>query len=187
MLALEREWAGLGPGLHDQVVRLLEALVGEERIDAGRMVFVADAAHETGDDAAARQVVEHRELFGDVNRVVHQRQRAADDGDLGLAGARDQVGRDQIWRRHQAVGGLVVLVHRDDVEAELLRVDQLVDVGLVFVGALLWIVQRVRQHHPSGAMLMALGHVERAIGHQVEKGELHDSSSARSVRRISSR
>ena len=126
----------------------------------------------------SRQVVEHRELFRDVDRVVHQRQRAADDRDLGLAGARDQVRRDQVRRRHHAVGGLVVLVDRDDVEAELLGIDQLVDVGLVLVGALLRIVELVRQHDPGGAMLVPLGHVERAIRHQVEERELHQRVSA---------
>src|SRR5581483_4464381 len=110
----EGEWARLGPGLYDQVVRLLVALVREERINAGGVIFVADAAHEAGDDAAARQIVEHGELFGDVDRVVHQRQRAADDGDLGLAGPSDQIGGDQVRRRHHAVGGLVVLVDSDD-------------------------------------------------------------------------
>ena len=72
----------------------------------------------------------------------------------------------------------MVLVDRDHVEAELLGIDQLVDVGLVLVGALLRIVERVRQHDPGGAMLVALGHVERAVRHQVEEGELHQRVSA---------
>ncbi len=50
MLALERSRAGFRPCLHDQVVGLLVALVRPMRVDAGRMVFVADAAHEAGDD-----------------------------------------------------------------------------------------------------------------------------------------
>ena len=72
----------------------------------------------------------------------------------------------------------MVLVDRDDVEAELLGIDELIDVGLVLVGALLRVVQRVRQHHPGGAVLVPLGHVERAIRHQVEECELHQRVSA---------
>ena len=67
----------------------------------------------------------------------------------------------------------MVLVDGDHVEAELLGVDQLLDVGLVLVGALDRVVERIRQHHPAGAMLPALDHVERAVGHQMEEGELH--------------
>ncbi len=69
----------------------------------------------------------------------------------------------------------MVLVDGDHVEAELLRVDQLVEVGLVLVRPFLRIVERVRQHHPAGAMLVTLGHVERAVRHQMEEGELHEA------------
>src|SRR6202043_107881 len=71
-------------------------------------VFRADAAHEPSDDPPLRQIVEHRELFRDVDRVIYQRQGAAKDCDLDLLGALDQRAGDQIGRRHQAVGGLVM-------------------------------------------------------------------------------
>ena len=48
MVAVEGEGAGLGPGPDDQVVRFVEALMREIRIDAGRVIFGADAAHEAG-------------------------------------------------------------------------------------------------------------------------------------------
>ena len=82
VLALEGEGAGLGPGLHDQIVRLVEAVVGFRRVRARGMIFGADAAHETGDQPAAGDVVEHGEFFGDHERIVQQRQRAAEHGDL---------------------------------------------------------------------------------------------------------
>ena len=52
------------------------------------MIFGADAAHEAGDDAAVRDVVEHRVFFRDIQRIVDQRQRAAEDRDLHVAVAR---------------------------------------------------------------------------------------------------
>ena len=156
MLALERERPRPRPGADDQVVRLLEALVRERRVDAGRVIFGADAAHEAGDDAALRQIVEHREFFGDVDRIVDQRQRAAEDRDLDPLGALDERARDQVRRRHHAVGGLMVLVDADGVEAELFGVGELIEIGLVFLRALLRIVEAVRQHHPGRAMLLAL-------------------------------
>ena len=54
VLALEGERAGLGPGPHHQVVRLLVALERIDRIGAEREIFRADAAHEAGDQRARR-------------------------------------------------------------------------------------------------------------------------------------
>src|SRR5262249_54051075 len=54
VIALELEWAGRSPGLDEQIVRLMEALMRECRIDAGRVIFGADAADEAGDQAALR-------------------------------------------------------------------------------------------------------------------------------------
>src|SRR5829696_1051289 len=67
----------------------------------------------------------------------------------------------------------MVLVDGDHVEAELLCVGELVDLGLLLLRAFLRIVERVRQHHPAGAMLVPLRHVERPIRHEMEEGELH--------------
>ena len=67
----------------------------------------------------------------------------------------------------------MMLVDRDDVEAELLGIDQLVDIGLVFLGALDRIVEPVRQHHPGRALFAARRHVERPVRHQMEADEFH--------------
>src|SRR3977135_3772604 len=67
----------------------------------------------------------------------------------------------------------MMLVDRDDVETQLLGIDELVDIGGILVGAFFRIIEAVRQHHPGGAMLVALRHVERPVGHQVEEGEFH--------------
>ena len=73
MVAVKGEGTGLRPGPDDQIVRLVESLVREIGVGARRVIFRADAAHKARDDAALRQIVEHRELFGDVDRVIHQR------------------------------------------------------------------------------------------------------------------
>src|SRR5947207_14885307 len=78
MGAVEGEGTGLRPRPDYQIVRLVETLVREIWINARRMVFRADAAYEPGNDPPLRQIVEHRELFRDVDRVVHQRQGAAE-------------------------------------------------------------------------------------------------------------
>src|SRR5262249_37784065 len=56
---------------------------------------------------------------------------------------------------------------------ERLRISELIKIGLIFLGALHRIVERVRQHHPGGAVTAALGHVERPVWHQMEADELH--------------
>ena len=84
MLALERERPGLGPGAHDQVVRLVEAVVREGRVDAEGVVLGADAAHEAADQAPAADHVDHRVLFGDRQRMAAQRQRASEYRDSYL-------------------------------------------------------------------------------------------------------
>ena len=56
---------------------LVEALVARGRIDAEDVVFRPDAAHESGDQPAAGQRVDHRVLLGERQRMLAQRQRAA--------------------------------------------------------------------------------------------------------------
>src|SRR5438477_12741349 len=90
MVAVEGEGTGLRPGPDDEIVRLVETLVREEWINTQRIIFRADAAHEPGNDPPLRQIVEHRKLFRDVDRVVHQRQGAAEDCDLDFLGALDE-------------------------------------------------------------------------------------------------
>ena len=165
-MPLKGERAGLGPGPHDQVVRLGEALLRIGRIDAGGMIFGADAAHEAGDDAAAGEVVEHRVFFGDVQRIVHQRQRAAEDGDLGVLDAARQRAGEHARHRHHAVGGLMVLVEADAVEAELVGEFHLVEIVVIELGAFLRIVMVVGERHPGRAVL----------GDGVEIGVRHTAS-----------
>ena len=57
-------------------------------------------------------------------------------------------GCDQVRRRHGAVGVLVVLVDADPVKAELLGVDQLVDVPVVVRASGSRVEKRVRTGDP---------------------------------------
>ena len=88
VLALMVDRARFGPRLHNQIVGLAKSLVRIDRIDAGGMVFGADASHKAGDNPAVRNVVEHRVFFGDVQRIIHQRQGAAEDRHFHIAVAR---------------------------------------------------------------------------------------------------
>ena len=69
-------------------------------------------------------------FFGDAERVVEERQRAAEDGDLGPLDAARERARQHARRRHQAIGGLVMLVEADAVEAELVGVFELVEIAV---------------------------------------------------------
>ena len=175
VLALIVERARLGPRLHDQIMGLVKPLVRIDRIDAGGMIFGADAAHEAGDDPAIRNIVEHRVFFGDIQRIVHQRQGAAEDRDfhVAVAGAINQNGRDEIGRRHHPVSGLMMLVDADAVEAALAGIDQLLDIFAIKRRPALGVVERIWEIYPIQFVLTRGLEIEVAIRHQVKGKELH--------------
>ena len=116
--AVERESVRMLPGLHHQVVRLVVALAELRRVLAvGEAVVHRRADREAGDQPAAGDAVDHRELFGDAGRRVVQRQRVAHHADRRVGGATGQRRGDQVGRRHQAVAVGVVLVDADRIEA----------------------------------------------------------------------
>ena len=88
-------------------------------------------AHEAGDDASARDDVEHGDLLGDAQRVLAQRQPVAEDGDARSRGAAHQHGGHHVGARHRAVAVLVVLVDADAVPAQRLGVLELVEILVV--------------------------------------------------------
>src|SRR5260370_14181593 len=85
--AFEGEWSRPGPGLHHEVVRLLEASMRERRVRACGEVFRSDAAHHAGDKPPAGDAVDHGVLFGNVQRMLAQAEGTAVDCDLGVLGA----------------------------------------------------------------------------------------------------
>ena len=109
VLALEGKRPGPGPSLHDQVVRLVEALVRLGRIRTGRMIFDADAADEACDEASAGNVVEDGEFLGDAERIEKWQVRPSMRSSPAWCGATAH--RQHAWRRHQAIRRLMVLVH----------------------------------------------------------------------------
>src|SRR6186997_2760578 len=72
---------------------------------------------------------------------------------------------------------LVVLVHAQDIEAELVAKLELVQIAVVKEMALLGIVIAVRQRHPGRRIFLVKRQVERRIRHQMKQAELHDACS----------
>ena len=99
----------------DREGQSLADVLAEPRVDRAG---VAAAEHEVG--AAARHVLEHREVLGDLHRVVRgdEGRRGREDEPLGLRGdvRERRRGRGRPERR------VVVLAQREDVESDLLGV-----------------------------------------------------------------
>src|SRR5215472_1257742 len=66
-----------------------------------------------------------------------------------------------------------MLVDADHVEAELLGVGELIEIGIVLGGAFFRIVKTVGQNHPGGAMFSRRFEIERPIWHQMKAGKFH--------------
>ena len=108
VLAVVRELR-LGPRLHDDVDRFLEARARFRHRHVVDVVFARHAAGEARQDAAARHAVGHRQLLGDAQRIV-DRQQVAEDQELQLLGPLRRRRRHHVGRDHQAVRRGVVLV-----------------------------------------------------------------------------
>ena len=148
-----------GPGcvhvLTIEVVRLLEALAVVGRVDAGRQLLLPAAAHEAGDQAAARDHVDHRQLFGQPDRVVGQRQRVAEQHDLhALGDGGEDRGEDVALGLH-AERRVVVLVQHDAVEADLFGEPVVLEVLVVEAAARDRIEVLVGEHQRGGAEIAA--------------------------------
>ena len=107
----------LGPGAGDDLVGFLEARARIRQRHVVDLVLARDAAREARDQPAVRQAVEHRQLFGQPQRLM-QRQQVAVDQELQLLGALRGRRRHQVRRVHQPVGRAVMLVEADAVIAE---------------------------------------------------------------------
>src|SRR5262249_51203505 len=120
-----------------------------------------------------REVVEDGVFLCDHQRIVDERQRAAEHSELGaLDPARERPGENAgDW--HHAVGGLVVLVEAHAVEAELIGKLHLVEILVVELGALMRIVMTVRERDPGRAVVCDRIEVGVPVGHEMEIEEFH--------------
>ena len=127
--ALPAERLGLRPGMDDEVQRFLEALPRLGRVDAIGHIFVRGSAQHAGDDAAASHRVQHRELFGDSDRI-EDRDVGAEQGDLRIPHPlSERTGHDHRVRG-QGHGREVVLGDGDPVEADLVGELELLETEL---------------------------------------------------------
>ena len=86
--AVERECVRLGPGAHDQVMRLVIALAQLRRVLAVGVTGVHRRAdREAGNQPAAGDAIDHREFFRDPGWGTVQRERIAHDTDRRIGGA----------------------------------------------------------------------------------------------------
>ena len=174
VLAVERERLGLGPGLHDQLVRLAVLVAGERGDLAVAEVRVHRRTHgKARDEPSAADAVEHRELLGHADGWVVQRDRVPDHTDRRATRPTGETGRDDVRAGHDAVAVLVVLVDADAVEPDRLGVLELVHVLVVDTVRDLRIEQRRRDVDPHRALRVAEVVRKRRPRHQVEPGELH--------------
>ena len=153
--ALPAERPGLRPRLHDQVVGLLEALAVVGRVHAGGQLLLPAAAHEARDQPAARDHVDHRQLFGQPHRVVGQRQRVAEQDDLHPLGGGGQDRGEHVALGLHAERRVVVLVQHDAVEADLFGQPVVLEVLVVEPAAGHRIEVLVGEHQRGGAEVAA--------------------------------
>ena len=127
VLALVAPRAGLGPGLVDEVVSLVEALTVVGRVDVVGQLLAARTAHPAGHQASARDHVDSGQLFGQPQRVG-DRQRVAEQDDFNPLGNPSQDSGFDIHDRTATERRLVVLVEHHPVKAQLFGVDALVQI-----------------------------------------------------------
>jgi hypothetical protein len=152
-------------------VRLLKALAVECRIDSGGKRFLAAAAHDAGDEAALRDHVDHRQLFGEAHRVLGERQGVAQEDDFCLLGYRgEDRGKDVALGLH-AEWCVVVLVQHKAFDALLLGVDVMLEIFVIEPAAGDRVEMLVRKHQRGMADLKPdIGRIGR---HRLF-GEIHD-------------
>ena len=146
----------------------VEFFMRKSRIHTEGMIFSADTSNESGDQSPAGDVIDHGVLFGHRERIGAQRQRTAQNRDLGLGGAARQRRGGHYRRRHDAVSGLVMFVDAKTVKTEFFAVLQLIQITVVEQMAFFGIVEAVGQGHPGRLVILGCLHIEVGIGHQMK-------------------
>ena len=179
--AVESERVLLGPGPFHEVMCFEVALAQQARVLAiGVAGIHRRADRETRDQPAARDAVDHRELFGDAGRRIVEGERIAHDAERGVGGAARQRRGDQVGRGHQPVAVGMVFVDADCVVTELGGVFELVHEVVVHVMRAAGIEQRGVDVDPDRGVLPVEVLRKLRIGHQVEPHEFHGALSLNS-------
>src|SRR5262249_18354342 len=82
VLAFERERLTFCPGAHYYLLRPMEELVRACGAHAPDKILDPDSAHEAADQPPAHDVVEHRQLLGNHERMIAHWSYVAENGDF---------------------------------------------------------------------------------------------------------
>ena len=145
VVAFPAKRPGRAPRLHDELVRLLEALPVVWALRVVRNTLAPRAPYPSGNQPAARDHVDDGKCFGQPQRIVPDRQHVAEQYDLGLAGDSREDARLDVHHTAELERGRVMLVEHQHIEAHLLGVDLLVDIAIEQVGRQIGVVDIVRQ------------------------------------------
>ncbi len=177
VLAVERKDVRPRPRLHHQVVRLVVPVAQGGRVDPVREVHVHRGANgETSHEPAAREQIEHRELFGHAQRRIVGGEAVAEHDERRLRRSPRQRGGHQVGRRHEPVGVVVVLVDAQAIEALLLGELELVQELLIEPPGLLGVVEMVRNVDPDRSVLPLEVFGQKPVRHEVEEADFHGDS-----------
>ena len=113
-------------------------------------------------DARARSV-DHRQLFGQPQRIIDDRQRIAQHENFAAPGDLGQHGAGDVDRRLHAERGRVMLVDHNAIEAGVIRHLILVVVAVVEIAGDFGIVVGVGQGQAQGRILLLEGRVVARI------------------------
>ena len=166
MTALPAEGLRLGPGPEDQLHPLGGALTRLVRVEAEGQILPGDAAQHPDHQPARHQIVEHRELLGDLHRVALRHDRA-EHRDLDLLRVRRQMrGRDD-RAGCEALRRVVMLGDAEPVETERLDVLQPLDHAAIGLRPGFAVVG-IGRHRPFGRQLP-----RRKVARGLEIRDLH--------------
>ena len=125
VIPLPAEWPGLGPRLDDQVVRLHKPLTVVGRVGICGQGFHPTPADEARDQPPLRDHIDHGQFFGQPYRIVRYRQGIAQEDDFHPFGHRRQDRGEDVHFRLHAEGRVVMLIEHDAIDADLFRIEVL--------------------------------------------------------------
>src|SRR5712692_6587564 len=144
VLALVPPWSGPGPGLHDEVVGLLEKLAVVGGIGVVEKLLAAGAADPSGDQPSPRDQIDLRQLLGHPEWMLDHGQRVADQKYPRFPGQPREDSGLHVHHAAHAERVAMMLVQADKVESQFLGVQILIDEIIVVFGRSLSIEVAIR-------------------------------------------